>query len=97
MTYTSNLKFLDIYITENLSWASHIQYLTQKLNEALYLIKSLHDCVNRPILRNVYFTKFESILKYVIIFWGGGQKENQMIFKIQKKCLRLIKSEVKLL
>jgi hypothetical protein len=43
------------------------------------------------MLGNVYFTKFESILKYGIIFWGGSQKENQMIFKIQKKCLRLIK------
>jgi hypothetical protein len=58
ITYTSNLKFLGMYITETLSWASHIQYLTQKQNEALYLIKYLHDCVNLPILRNVYFTKF---------------------------------------
>jgi hypothetical protein len=91
ITYTSNLKFLGIYITENLSWASHIQYITQKLNKAIYLIKSLHKLVSLPILRNVHFTKFESILKYCVIFWGGGQKENQTIFKIQKKCLRLIK------
>jgi hypothetical protein len=27
----------------------------------------------------------------MVIFWGGGQEENQMIFKIQKKCLRPIK------
>jgi hypothetical protein len=54
ITYTSNLKFLGIYMTENLSWASHIQYLSQKLNKALYLIKSFLDCVNLPILRNVY-------------------------------------------
>jgi hypothetical protein len=91
ITYTYHLKFLGVCITENLSWASHIQYLTQKLNEAIYLIKSLHDCVSLPILRNVYFIKFEAILKYDIIFWGGNQKDIQMIFKIQKKCLRQIK------
>jgi hypothetical protein len=34
------------------------------------MIKSLHDSVSIPVLRNVYFTKFESILKYGIIFWG---------------------------
>jgi hypothetical protein len=89
ITYASNLKFLGIY--DNLSWASHIQYLIQKLNKAVYLVKSLRDLVSLPILRNFYFTKFESILKYGILFWGGGQKENQTVFKIQKKILRLIK------
>jgi hypothetical protein len=56
-----------------------------KLNKALYLIKSLRDSVSLPILRNVYFTEFESILKYGIIFWGGGPKDADTVFKIQKK------------
>jgi hypothetical protein len=36
------------------------------------------------VLRNVYFTKFESILKYGIIFLGGVNDSNA-VFKIQKK------------
>jgi hypothetical protein len=32
ITYSSNLTFLGIYITENLSWVIHIQYCCQKLN-----------------------------------------------------------------
>jgi hypothetical protein len=35
ITFLSDLKFGGIYITENLSWATHIQYLCQKLNKAL--------------------------------------------------------------
>jgi hypothetical protein len=31
ITYTSNVIFLGIYITENLSWATHIYYLCQNL------------------------------------------------------------------
>jgi hypothetical protein len=69
--FSSNVKFLGIYITENLSWATHTQYIRQKLNKALYLIKSLCDSVSLPVLRKVYFTKFESILKYGIC-WDGG-------------------------
>jgi hypothetical protein len=37
ITYTSILKFLGIYITENLSWASHIQYLTNKQTNTVAL------------------------------------------------------------
>jgi hypothetical protein len=51
ITYLSDLKCLGIYITENLSWPTHIQYLCQKLNKALYLIKSLHDSVSIPVLK----------------------------------------------
>jgi hypothetical protein len=88
ITYTANLKFLGMYITENLSWASHFHYLIQKLNKAIYLIKSQRDLVSLPILRSVYFAKFESLLKYGIIFWGCGQKDMQTVFKIKKKCLK---------
>jgi hypothetical protein len=67
--YTSNENFLDICITDNLSWAIHTQSLSPKLNN---LIKSLRNSVSVSVLRNVYLTKFESMLKYGIIFWGGG-------------------------
>jgi hypothetical protein len=56
-----------------------------KLNKALYLIKSLRDSVSLQVLRNVYFTKFESILKYGIIFWGGGSNDTKTVFKVKKK------------
>jgi hypothetical protein len=89
--YTTNIKFLGIYITENLSWALHLHHLMQKLNKAVYLIKTLRDFVSLSILRCVCFAKFESLLKYGIIFWGCGQKDMQTVFKIKKRCLRLIK------
>jgi hypothetical protein len=89
--YSSTAKFLGIEISENLSWKNHIQYLCPKLNKALYLIRSSRNSVSLRVLKNVYFTKFDSILKYGIISWGGGCKEVEAVFKnLKKKCLRVI-------
>jgi hypothetical protein len=54
------------------------------------LINSLHNSVSIPNLRNVYFTKSESVLKYGIIFWEGVVNDSNAVFKIQKKGIRLI-------
>jgi hypothetical protein len=85
--YSSRAKFLGIEISENLSWKNYIQYLCPKLNKALYLIKSLRKSVSLWVLNNIYFIKIESILKYGIIYWGGGCKVVVAVFKIKKKCL----------
>ncbi|PNF17023.1 hypothetical protein B7P43_G02754 [Cryptotermes secundus] len=88
---SSDVKFLGICITEDLSWATHTQYVCKKLSKTLYLIKSLRDSVSQSVLRNVYLAKFESVLKYGIIFWGGVKKDSETLFKLQKKCLRVVK------
>jgi hypothetical protein len=41
-------------------------------------------------IKNIYFTEFESILKYGIIFWGGGCKQVEAVFKIKKKSVRMM-------
>jgi hypothetical protein len=90
MIYSSNVKFWGICITENLSWATHTQYVCQKLNKALYLIKSLHDSVSLPIL-NVYLLSLSLYWNMVLFFLGGGLKDTETVFKVQKNCLRVIK------
>jgi hypothetical protein len=90
-----DVKFLGIFITEDLSWTTHTQYVCQKLSKIIYLIKSLRDTVSRAVLINVYYAKFESVLKYGIIFWGGVHKDFKTLFKLQKKCVRVIKGEKK--
>jgi hypothetical protein len=41
--------------------------------------------VSQTVLINVYHAKFESVLKYGIIFWDGVQKDFETVFKLQKK------------
>jgi hypothetical protein len=38
------------------------------------------------VIRNIYFSNFESCLGYGIILWGGDNESNK-IFKLQNKVL----------
>jgi hypothetical protein len=90
LTYTSNLKFLGIHITEHLTWSAHIQYLCNSLSKAVYMVKALRNIVSQPVLRNIYFAKFQSKLRYRIIFWGA-ENSSKEVFIMQEKILQTIK------
>jgi hypothetical protein len=91
MVYPMDVKFLGVFVTEDLSWTTHTQYVCRRLSETIYLIKYLRDSVSQTVLINVCHAKFKSVLKYGIIFWGGVQKDFETVFKLQKKCIRVIK------
>jgi hypothetical protein len=73
ITYSSELRFLGIDITENLKWNIHIQSLCSKLSKSSYIIKSLRGVLSPNMLRSIYFGKFQSLLRYGIICGGGGE------------------------
>jgi hypothetical protein len=52
-----------------LSWATHIQYLRQKLNNALYLIKTLLEVSKYTYIKKCLFYNIWFYTKYGIIFW----------------------------
>ena len=64
-------KFLGIHITETLKWNSHVQSLASKLSKVSFMIKSLKEILSANMIRNINFTKFQSILWFGILFWGG--------------------------
>jgi hypothetical protein len=49
LNHLSILKFLGIYITENLKCYTHILYFCYNLSEVFYKIKSLQDTVSTHI------------------------------------------------
>jgi hypothetical protein len=58
ISYISQLKFWGISISCSLTWS------TQKVS---YVVKMLKDEVNLYALRNIYFAKFQSVMRYGII------------------------------
>ena len=86
ISYTSEVKFLGINISYNLKWNTHIQFLCSKLNKISYMISSLRGDLILFMLRNIYFTKFRSVIRYGIILWGG-ERESVKILKIQERVL----------
>jgi hypothetical protein len=73
--YTPEIKFLDIQITDTLKWHCHIQLLAGTLCKVAFKIKSLKEVLSLNLIRNIYFTKFHSLLRFGILFWGGGEQE----------------------
>ena len=82
-------KFLGLMINSRLSWQTHIEQMLPKLNTAAYAIRSLKQVVNIETLKIAYFAFAHSILSYGIIFWGISKHSN-MIFKIEKRMIRII-------
>ena len=48
------------------------------------MIPSLGGNLNLFVLRNIYFTKFQSLIMYGIILWVG-ESESVKVLKTQKK------------
>jgi hypothetical protein len=83
ISFMPESKFLGINITSNLRWSTHIQSLCLKLSKVCYIIKSLRDDLSFNILRNIYFAKFQSLVRYGISFWGS-ENECSEVLKLQK-------------
>ena len=91
VAYISETRFLGIQITDSLKWQSHIQLLANKLSKVTFMIKSLRDILSLNFIWNIYFTKFHSLLRFGILFWGGTRGELiSQILRIQKQVIRLI-------
>jgi len=53
------------------------------------MMKSLKEILSLNLIRNIYFTKFHSLLCYGILFWGGaGGELTTRILRIQKRVIR---------
>jgi hypothetical protein len=51
----SEIKFLGMYITENLIWQAHIRSLCHSLSKTYCIIKSLKNTLSNFMLWNIYF------------------------------------------
>jgi hypothetical protein len=89
IAYKSEVKFLGMYITENLSWQFHIHSPCHTLRKAYYIIKPVQDVFCIRMLWNIYFAYFQSQRRYGIIFWGETG-ESIKVLRIQKRVLTLI-------
>jgi hypothetical protein len=89
ITDTCSIRFLGLIIDNTLSWKEHIITLTSKLNKACYAIRASKPFVSLDVLKLIYFSYVHSLISYGIIFWGDSV-HSKLIFKIQKRIIRVI-------
>lgn len=87
---SNETKFLGLMVDETLSWGCHIEKLNNRLNSVCYTLRVMTKYLDESGLRVVYFSNFESIVRYGIVFYGGS-KSMEKIFLSQKRAIRIIK------
>ena len=70
-----SVKYLGIYIHENLNWARHIQHLSLQLARYCGLIYRIRRFLNRKTLCMIlYYSLIYSRIQYGIVTWGTANK-----------------------
>ena len=68
------LKFLGMYIDENLTWAYHIKTCKCKIASSLYAINRIKHIIPESYLRTLYFSLVHPDLTYGLSLWGSTYK-----------------------
>ena len=69
-----SVKYLGIYIDENLNWARHILHLSLQLARYYGLIYRIRRFLNRKTLCVIYYSLIYSRIQYGIVTWGTANK-----------------------
>ena len=91
---TETAKFLGVVIDENLSWASHKDYIKGKIAKNIGIIRRMQFCLPNSTLNTLY-TLYNTLvlpyLNYCNIIWANN-KSNRLkpILLLQKKIIRII-------
>jgi len=81
--------FLGLSLDSTLSWKTHVDQLSAKLNSACYIIRTLRPMISIENLLSIYFSYVHSVITYGIIFWDNSPNSNN-IFKLLKRSIRII-------
>ena len=88
-----SVKYLGVYLDDNLSWDIHIKELSKKLSRANGIMSKLRHYVPKSTILQIYYSLFFSHLSYGISVWSLTSKKNiDLVSILQKKCIRLMNS-----
>jgi hypothetical protein len=88
---SQNIKYLGVYLDENLDWHKHVTTLSLKLRRANGALSKLRHYVPNSILISVYHAIFSSNMRYGCQIWAQRQTSTtRRIHLLQKVAVRLI-------
>lgn len=67
----SNYNYLGIEINDICNFRMHIKKLHSKLRKIIYQLQHVRDFVTLPVLKLIYHTLAENLLRYGITVWGS--------------------------
>lgn len=89
ISISTETKLLGLTIDSVLSWEAHIEKLNKRLNSVCYTLRVMSQYLNENGLKVIYFSNFESLVRYGLIFYGSVRAVEK-IFIAQKRAVRII-------
>ena len=75
----TNFNYLDVCLDEALTWNSHIDIMSSKVNKRLGLIFRIRSCLTINASKCVYNSLIQPILSYTDTVWGGLSAGNSKV------------------
>ena len=90
-------KHLGIFFSNDGTWHEHINYITSKAWQRIYIIRKLKFLLDRESLNRAYISFIRPILEYADIVWDNcTQYEIDLIEKIQIEAARVVTGATRL-
>ena len=86
------VKYLIVFIDENLNWKKHINQISTKLIKGSAMLSKLRHFVNKDILLSVHYGIFHSHLAYLCLVWGQAKFSLNRITLLQKRATWILHS-----
>lgn len=83
---SSFIKYLGLYLDEDLKFRYHIDNMSSKLRKANGALCKVRHFVPSTVLKNIYYALFESIMTYALVVWGQNPNSNCKRISILQKC-----------
>ena len=85
------VKYLGIFIDQNLTWKHHIDHVALKISRYVGLLSKLRHHVPTHTLITIYRSLISPHLTYGLLAWGQACKSHlKKLLKLQKRALRFI-------
>ena len=90
-------KHLEIFLSNDGTWHEHINYITSKAWQRIYIIRKLKFLLDRESLNRAYISFIRPILEYADIVWDNcTQYEIDLIEQIQIEAARVVTGATRL-
>lgn len=86
---TNAVRFLGIMVDHRLHWDPQVDDLCGRLKKSCYALKFMSNFSNINMLLSLYYSTFNSHLRYGILCWGNCTTANR-VFILQKFAIRII-------
>lgn len=89
---SSFMKYLGVYLDENLKWSKHVDVVSSKLRKANGALSKLRHVMPKESFVSVYYSIFQSRISYACQIWAQRETPTttKRIFLLQKRAVRIL-------